>query len=213
MSKKKESASMEKFRELVGEEYIARYAYHEIGHAFAWFVCHGDIDNIAEINILEGATKKKKYMSNLEYVNSLANYADGGFYKAFDEFCYAIGGGLCEAMYVDNYIEKIKNNKDYEFPVKGMEEDMESAITILTLLGVKDAAEINAFITVAIKRLFVPFFLNAEKIMILANMVIKKNKPVLYQKDILDAFDMNKFKDERKEVMIEFVKMVNGNKE
>lgn len=213
MSKKKESAGIEKFRELVGEEFVPRFAYHEIGHVFAWYVCHGNIDNIAEINIVEAATKKETYMSNLEYVKSIVNFSNDGFNKAFDELCYAIGGGLCEAMFVDNYIEKINKNMDYKFPVNGMEGDMESVGYILSCLGVTDVEEINAFLKVAIRRLFVPFMVNADKILILANMVIKDNKPVLYKEDFFDAFDMNKFKDERMEVMMELGKMLNGNLE
>lgn len=208
--KKKDDNAIVSFRALVGEQFLARFTYHEIGHAFAWFVCHGNIDNIAEINIVEAATKKKKYMSNLEYIKNIANFANGGFNFAFDELCYAIGGGLCEAMFVDNYIEKINKNLDYEFPIKGMEEDMESVGSILTYLGVKDEKEVSAFLKVAIRRLFIPFLVNADKIILLANMVIKNNKSVLYEKDFNDVFDMSKFEDERNEAMMYLAELMDG---
>lgn len=183
--KKKDDNDIMAFRTLVGEQFLARFTYHEIGHAFAWFVCHGNIDNISEINIVKAVTEKKEYMTNLEYVKNMANYANGGFNFAFDELCYAIGGGLCEAMFVDNYIEKINKNMDYEFPVKGMEEDMKSVGYILTCLGVKDEKEVFAFLKVAIRRLFMPFLVNADKIILLANMVVKNNKPVLYERILM----------------------------
>lgn len=185
------------------ERLTKRITFHEIGHAVAMYICYGNIERIEEIScdMFNPMTTKSNVMTNAEYLGKMYNVNDG-FQFVFNEICYYIGGGLCESLFCSKTADKIAENKRYVFPIKSMAHDMEAVNFLLGLYGVGNKKEIDAFIILAVRRLYPLFMEYEEKIKLLVNKVLHDEfEENLSRMDFYEVFDQKLYKKERREFM------------
>lgn len=175
---------------------LRRIAFHEIGHAVAMYVCYGNIERIDSIScdLEHPGTIHSNPIGDVEYIGKIID-DNHGFQFALNEICYAIGGGFCEAMFCNNISERIRNNKKYKFPIKGMKDDLQDVERILLILGATERKEINSFIVVSVRRLFPYFIKYEEKIRKLVDKALKEDY-YLSRIDFYEVFDEKLYKKE-----------------
>ncbi len=152
-----------------------RAAYHEIGHALAMYLCYGNIKRIDTITANwdgSGLCNHENPMEFQEYMDFIRK--DGITGNIFKEVCYAIGGGLCEAMFCNKSAKAILGGGKYKFPIKGMEGDLNHIKKILHYYCITNKKDIDARIRLAVIRLKYDFYNNADKIKRCANLLIEQ---------------------------------------
>ena len=182
-----------------------RITFHEIGHAVAMYICYGNIDRIETIScdLFVPVTSKVKslQLSDRECLRKMFDENEG-FQFVFNEVCTLIGGGLCESLFCNKTINKIIENKRYVFPIKGMEGDMATLKRLLSLYGVENKKEIDAFVKLAVRRLYFPFMRYKDKIYILANKVLNDEiDEEITREEFYEVFDQKLYRKERREFM------------
>lgn len=180
-----------------------RITFHEIGHAVAMYICYGNIERIEEIacDMFYPVTTKSSMKTSGEYISKMYN-ANDGFQFVFNEVCFLIGGGLCESLFCSKTADKISENKRYVFPIKSMDHDMDAVKVLLSLYGVKKKKEIDAFVILAVRRLFPSFMKYEEKIKLLVNKVLNDELDVTISRmDFYEVFDPKLYRKERREFL------------
>ena len=177
-----------------------RAAFHEVGHALAMYLCYGNIDRIDKIIVRWNGSGYCNHENPMEYYDYL-DFIDGDDITTgnlFNEVCYSVGGGLCEAMFCNKVgISFITGNKKYKFPIKGMKDDLEHIRTILSrsYLRIKDERDIEAFIRMAVIRLRTDFLIHADKIRQCVDLLLKEDD-VIERYNFYSIFDDRLYKKE-----------------
>lgn len=176
---------------------MQRAAYHEVGHALAMYLCYGNIDRISSISVEwngSGICNHEKPMDLNDYMDYL--HEGGIMGNLFNEVCYNVGGGLCEAMFCNNAANAILSGSAYKFPIKGMEGDLEHIKYILGWNGICNKKDVDAFIRLAVIRLKYDFYNQSNKIKQCVNTIIKEEY-CIDKMDFYYIFDDKLYRKER----------------
>jgi hypothetical protein len=170
---------------------LRRAAYHEVGHALAMYLCYGNIDRIGKIYVDWKGGGMCEHESPFDYNDYMDFLHEGGLFgNLFNEVCYSVGGGLCEAMYCNKATSSILKGFGYKFPIKGMEGDIKKIVDILMFNGIVNQKDVDAFIRMAVLRLKCDFFNYADKIKLCVEEILKWD-------GMIDRMDFYRIFDER----------------